>query len=112
MRITILGCLAFFLIQAVEAPPKPASIEGFVRRLGTGEPIFNARVMISGLPTPLYAFTEKDGHFAFTDLAPGKYTLIAFANSYVRVSYGQKAQNLPSTPIVLVAGQQVKDVVF
>jgi hypothetical protein len=30
----------------------------------------------------------------------------------VRLLYGQKAQNLPSTPIVLTEGQQVKDVLF
>src|SRR5689334_5489179 len=111
--INALACLAFFFIQAPQNPPKPASIEGFVRRVETGEPVFKARVVLSGTPNittlaPPGAqsvqttfTTDKYGHFEFKDLAPGRYSLTAYANSYVRLVYGQKAQNLPSTPIVL-----------
>lgn len=122
--IYALACLAFFFIQAPQTPPKPASIEGFVRRVETGEPVFKARVVLSGSPTAPAGnnpggmgvqktfTTDKYGHFEFTDLPAGRYTLTAFANSYVRLVYGQKAQNLPATPIVLTAGQQVKDLLF
>src|ERR1041385_1845687 len=90
-----------------DQPKRPtASIEGFVRRAGTGEPIFKARVMLTGTTTagatnavPLAApvqksmTTEKDGHFSFTNLEAGKYSLVTYANSYVHQSYGQKTDN-------------------
>jgi Carboxypeptidase regulatory-like domain len=117
----ILACLALILFQGGQAP-KPASIEGYVRRVGTGEPVAKARVLLSGGPqtttpapgqiTQKSLITDRSGHFVFANLPPGRYNLTAFANGYVRMGYSQKAQNLPGTPILLQAGEEVKDVLF
>jgi protocatechuate 3,4-dioxygenase beta subunit len=100
------------------APPQtrqaPASLEGVVRRIGTGEPVPNARLVLSGGATPNQRAATSDtyGRFTFTGLEPGRYSLTAFANNYARLAYGQKTPNGPPTPIVLAAGQQVKDLLF
>ncbi len=105
--------LLLVLVQAPQSKPPAASIEGIVKTSGTGEPIYRARVMLSGgNNTPKTATTDRNGRFSFSDVDAGRYSLSAFANSYVRQFYGQKAANGPSTPVVLTAGQQMKDVVF
>jgi protocatechuate 3,4-dioxygenase beta subunit len=109
------------LLAQVAQPQTPsASIEGTVRRLGTGEPVYRARVILNAAAvagvlrtdSQKAATTDKDGHFSFGNLDAGPYTLQVYANGYVRQTYGQKAQNQPGTPIVLNAGQQKKDVLF
>jgi hypothetical protein len=117
----ILACLALILFQGAQAP-KPASIEGDVRRVGTGEPVAKARIVLAGGPqttppasrqnAPKSVTTDRSGHFVFANLPAGRYNLTAFANGYVRMGYGQKAQNLPGTPIMLQAGEEVKDILF
>jgi hypothetical protein len=56
--------------------------------------------------------TDKNGHFIFAGLDAGRYILQAYANDYVRQTYGQRNPNSPGTPIVLTDGQHVTDVVF
>src|SRR4051812_36963172 len=115
--ITCLAGLVLTLLQvpstsaaSAQAPPS-GSVEGVVRRVGTGEPVFRARVTLtltgnsqpstgvtSDRVPPRTATTDKSGHFVISGLDGGRYQLAAFADGYVRASYGQKGPNLPGTP--------------
>jgi hypothetical protein len=129
MLIYVLTCL--MLLQAPpgtvpnpQTSPTSASIQGIIRRVGTGEPIAKARITLQALPNPLQAnpnqtlapprtvTTGKDGRFVFAGLAAGRYSLSAFANGYVRQSYGQKSPNQPGTTISLNTEQELKDILF
>jgi len=132
-----LVCVFLWMQSPQPTKPPTASIEGYVRRAGTGEPVFKARVVLSGGsvntgyatggpvavarlsvvpagPTggPTTATTDRTGHFVFAGLEAGRYTLLAYANDYVRQGYRQREPNVPPTPIILSAGQQFKDVVL
>jgi hypothetical protein len=58
----------------------------------------------------LAAITDDAGTFAFPDLPPGSYTLVATRAAYVSSAYGAKAYGRGSgVPISLAAGQAVRD---
>src|SRR5207245_6118191 len=86
-----------------------ASIEGFVVRAGTNEPVARARVTVSrtagpgGAPlapggppasTPPVT-TDSQGRFAFRDLDPGSYSLTAQRNGFARQAYGERGPDGP-----------------
>src|SRR5262245_46541252 len=89
MLIYALTCLMLLQAPTGTAPrpqtnPASASIQGVIRRVGTGEPIPKARIMLSALPNPLQAnptqsppapprtvTTGKDGRFVLPDLRRG-----------------------------------------
>jgi carboxypeptidase family protein len=129
MLIDALACLMLLQPALGTAPhpqtnPSSASIQGIIRRVGTGEPVPKARVTLNALPNnlqpipnqslapPRTVTTGKDGRFVFAGLAAGRYSLSAFANGYVRQSYGQKGPNQPGTTISLNVDQELKDITF
>ncbi len=59
----------------------PGSIYGTVVDKATGEPIKSAGVELS--PSGLKTVTGSEGQFEFTELAPGKYTLIITKTGYI-----------------------------
>src|SRR5216684_1883163 len=102
-----------------------ATIEGFVVRAGTNEPISRARVTAfkmtgpGGAPIPpgprqtIPAVTaDSQGHFVFRDLDPGSYSVTAQRNGFARQAYGERAPGRPGAPLNIGAGQTLKDVVF
>src|SRR5262245_23815112 len=102
-----------------------ASIEGFVMRAGTNEPIARARVTVLRTagpggaappvgPSPIIApvTTDSQGHFVFRDLDPGSYSLTAQRNGFARQAYGERGPGRPGAPLNVVAGQALKDVFF
>jgi protocatechuate 3,4-dioxygenase beta subunit len=132
INFTVTVFLLFFQSPGREL----ASIEGTVMNAGSGDPLSNASVTLmptgsAGLPlptarvgilsagtnlaplpgwTPKTVTTDRSGHFAFTDLNPGAYTVSASRNGFVRLVYGQRSPNrLTNTPIELVAGQHVTE---
>src|SRR6185503_16176706 len=106
-----------------------ASIEGIVTRLGSGEPISGAEVILRMTsaafePTPPAvaaenvvpffpgrvpaAVTDRDGKFVFKDLNPGSYRITAARNGYVKQEYGQRILGGQGTVVNLVPGQVLK----
>ena len=91
--------LAVLVAQAASAQqPRAASLEGFVTRAGTGEPIRKAIVTLNqtrgaALLQPYTTTTGADGSFAFPDLQPGEYRLVATRDGYLRSEYGQAKPN-------------------
>lgn len=129
--MTLLATAALFVLlqapaqtqQAQQAPK--ASIEGFVVRAGTNEPIARARITVTripagGVPQPVtvaqpnipVVTTDAQGRFLVKDLEPGTHQLNAARNGFARQQYGERAPGRPGTPLNIVAGQAMKDVVF
>jgi 5-hydroxyisourate hydrolase-like protein (transthyretin family) len=106
------------LLQATSLQPKRVvsmgSIEGIVVRLGTNEPIEDARVLLMkaiddrAIPAVM---TGRDGKFTFTDLTAGSYRLSFASNGYVRQEFGQRVFPGKGTPIDLRDGQQMNGIV-
>src|SRR5258708_2436839 len=111
--------------QDPHAQSATATIEGVVVRAGTNEPISRARVTAlkmtgpGGAPIPpgprqtIPAVTaDSQGHFVFSNLDPGSYSVVAQRNGFARQAYGERAPGRPGAPLNVVAGQTLKDVVF
>lgn len=75
----------------------PGSIYGVVADKATGEPIKSAGVELS--PGGLKTITGSEGQFEFTELDPGKYTLLITKTGYI---------DGVSSTIEVKAGQQAK----
>ena len=101
-----------FLFQA---PQRQASISGYVVKMGTGEPVGKALVTLSSIGSgrnqSFTATTNSTGQFAFQNLEPGQYRLMAARNGYVRMEYGARSPNRPGLLITLSLGQQLPDIV-
>lgn len=69
------------IYQACAPEDLPGSIYGTVVDKATGEPIKSAGVELS--PSGLKTVTGSEGQFEFTELTPGKYTLIITKTGYV-----------------------------
>jgi protocatechuate 3,4-dioxygenase beta subunit len=108
--------LVLFVAQSQPAPQAArGSIDGFVVKLGTSQPVSKARVMLTrnqGRGESYAATTESGGRFAFQNLEPGEYRLSVTRNGYVRSEYGQRSLNRPGLPLTVNAGQKVSDVVL
>ena len=129
--MTVMAAL-MFVLQSAAPFQQPqliqnakASIEGFVVRAGTNEPVARARVTVlrgtgpGGTPPPAGpppiippVTTDSQGHFVFKDLDPGSYSLTAQRNGFARQAYGERSPGRPGVPLNILAGQAFKDVVF
>ena len=94
----LLGLLLVCSIYQACAPEElPGSIYGTVVDKATGEPIKSAGVELS--PVGLKTVTGSEGQFEFTELDPGKYTLLVTKTGYmagvshtIEVKPGQQAK--------------------
>ncbi len=128
--MTLLAAL-FVVLQLPNQPPSQArqdakaSIEGYVVRAGTNEPISRARVTLTrtqapgGVPVQFNTSTaippvttDNQGHFALNNLDPGSYSLVVQRNGFARQAYGERSPGRGGTPLNVTAGQIMKDVVF
>ena len=85
------------IYQACTPEELPGSIYGVVADKATGEPIKSAGVELS--PSGLKTITGSEGQFEFTELDPGKYTLLITKTGYL---------DGVSSTIEVKAGQQAK----
>jgi 5-hydroxyisourate hydrolase-like protein (transthyretin family) len=111
-RISLLLMLVF--VQAPPSPPPRASIQGFVLKMGTGEPLSKAAVTLTRADGQRQVYTTStgpDGKFIVQNVEPAQYRLGATRSGYVRSEYGARAPNRPGLPITLSAGQRMTDVV-
>lgn len=97
---------------------EPATISGRVVRSVDGTPLKKATVMATitqtgqtGPVRPRTAVTDADGKFLLKDVDPGRYSLTATHSGYTLQFYGERVPHGPVT-VSVVAGQQLKDVVF
>jgi hypothetical protein len=116
--------ITLLLAWQVQAPQQtPATVEGVVIKMGSGEPIAGATVQLHSekspepeqtrtLPVPMYtATTTQDGKFAFTNVAPARYRLIATrSGGYVPAEYGQRSPTSEGIPFDITAGQRMGNI--
>ncbi len=58
------------------------------------------------IPGPRQVVTDDEGRFVFSDLPPGRYSLVAEKAGYVKTFYGSKRPGgTPGTPVAVLAGQ-------
>lgn len=93
------------------APVGTGSIGGTVLSTDGGRPVRRARVTLTGgdLRSAKVATSDDKGHFSFTELPAGRFTLSASKTGYVNIMYGQKKPGRAGTPIQLVDGQHLDD---
>src|SRR5262245_8962246 len=102
--------LMFFVVQVPAPPQSRASLQGFVLKIGTGDPVPKAVVTLTRTDSQRRAYTATtgvDGKFAFDDVDPAQYRLDASRAGYVRSEYGARSPNRPGLPITLTAGQRM-----
>jgi protocatechuate 3,4-dioxygenase beta subunit len=131
MRTLLSVCLGAVIAfaQAPQNPADPQAAEKKKIRLEgqvlskTGDPLRRATVRLQPAPQPGqtvmgqmpqgYSETSDDsGRFVFEDVAPGRYTLVADRTGYVAQRYGARSDTSPGTPLTVVEGQEIKDLVF
>ena len=100
--------------NATDEDVDPSTIDGFVVRLGTGEPLRKAEVLLRperGRSPVFGAMTDASGHFHLENIQPGNYRLYVERDGYVDQQYGQVSPSRPGTVLVLAPGQNVESVV-
>ena len=99
----------------VTTPQQPtigsAEITGTVTLATGSAPIRRAQVSLSAqaIRGQRTLLTDDRGHFAFTSLPTGRYSLSASKPGYVTTAYGAKKAGRPGTPIQLADGQKFND---
>ena len=116
ISVTFLLLQAPSTLQAQQARPQDkASMQGFVVKMGTSEPISKAIATLTQIDgrRETYTFTTASGgQFFFQNLEAGQYRLSVSRNGYVRSEYGARSPNHPGLPMTLVAGQKMMDVLL
>jgi protocatechuate 3,4-dioxygenase beta subunit len=110
----LLLAYATALCAQQSAKLKPATIDGMVTRLGTGEPLRDVRVTVTGASETRNVTTDAKGRFLIAELAPGTYSLDASATLFVRARKSKltlspdehlRDVNLQLTPAAVIAGR-------
>ena len=103
-------------------PPAPAeqlpangSLEGFVIRVGTADPVARAQVVLTSETGPsitLRSTTDGGGRYVFEDVPAGTYRLHVARDGFVQAEFGQRGPTSPGTPITVGPGQELEDVLI
>jgi hypothetical protein len=111
-----------------QPPATPAAVEGVVVKAGTAEPLSGARVQLDLQEPPFASGTEDpaltppesfhlgatagpDGKFAFANVVPGEYRVVAFhGGGYVPAEFGQRTPTGRGMSFVLAPGQRLADI--
>jgi uncharacterized protein (DUF2141 family) len=85
-----------------------AEIGGTVNLEGNGAPIRRAQITLNAeaIRGQRTLITDDKGHFVFTGLPAGRYTVSANKPGYVAITFGAKSAGRPGTPIQLADGQK------
>ena len=103
--------LAF--IVGIQQPTPAASVAGIVLDSVNQRPLAKATVELrqtGSADEPYTLTTSNDGKFAFVNLVPGQYQLIALRGGYTRAEFGQRTANGPSQTLSLTASQRLNDI--
>jgi hypothetical protein len=82
-------------------------VSGVVTAAESGRPIRRATVRLAGGGPALgmtTGSTDAEGRYEFTNVAAGRYTVIASRTGFVQTSYGQKRPNTQGLPVIVQEG--------
>jgi len=94
----------------------PCTVSGRVVTATDGQPLKSAFVSLvqegaQEHPKTSAVYTDVDGHFELTKIAPGRYHFAASHTGYVTQQYQEKS-NKQGAILALSPGQELKDVLF
>jgi carboxypeptidase family protein len=103
---------AILLLTLAQAAAQQSAVDGIVMKLGTGEALADADVVLSKTNGPSYtATTGADGKFVFQNLDPGEYRLTAtHEGGFMPTEYGQRNPNGGGIPFTLTSNQRLTGV--
>ncbi|MGH9593740.1 MAG: carboxypeptidase regulatory-like domain-containing protein [Bryobacteraceae bacterium] len=94
---------------AAQQPAQQTRVSGSVIALN-GEPVRRATMRLQGQPPiNLTVATDDEGRFVFENVTPGRYTLSAEKAGFITQRYGARSNTTAGTPLLLTAGQELKD---
>ncbi len=112
--LVFLWTASAFAQNVQQQPPPPevkpedkCSVEGTILNGATGGPLGKASVLLRGsepstfAPASYSARTNSEGHYAITNIDPGKYVLTVQKNGFVTTSYGVKGGGRMASGTVL-----------
>jgi hypothetical protein len=105
-----------FLLAAQDKPAEKCTISGIVVNIVTGDPL--DKVEIETEPagprggSAVSVTSDANGHFILPNLEPGQYRLKGKRNRFLDTYYGARRAESSGIPIVVDAGQTVKDLRF
>ena len=109
--MTRYAAAASLMLAALTSPawsqsPVTGTVRGRVVAAETEAPIRKARVALTleGAPPAEPIYTNADGAFEFTNVAPGQYSLTALKSGYVVARFGARSQFDRTTNIAITAG--------
>ena len=123
MRASLILCAVVLSAFAQEPPAAPVNcyLEGRVINAANGEPVRNARLILSHADNPeggagsragFTTTTDDKGRFAMKDVEPGKYQFSASRGGFAESEYGARRPGRPGTTLSLESGQQLTGLVF
>jgi hypothetical protein len=98
-------------------PKNVAAISGTVFCASTGDLLKKAHITLArqddrGTSKPISTLSDDAGHFSIDDIEPGRYSLFAERNGYIRQHYGQTKPDGPGAVLTVAADQKMTDLVF
>jgi 5-hydroxyisourate hydrolase-like protein (transthyretin family) len=119
MRLSVLAAIGALMVcfsaPASSQEAAKGSLSGIVVQAGTGTPVADVQVSISGNNAgDARTYTGNDGRFVLRDLAPGKYTVRFARSGYVTQQYGERLAPATATPLPLTvpSGEDVDTIVM
>lgn len=103
------------LLLAQDKPPERCTISGTVLNSLSGEPLDKVEVEVEVAGRGgggAGATTDANGHFSLSNLEPGQYRLKGKRNRFLDTYYGARRAEGTGIPIVVAAGQIIKDLRF
>jgi len=105
----LLFLVAQITSSSVAGQDRGGSVEGFVVRAGTNEPVRGASVNLSGMGTQL---TDDGGKFRFLNVPAGSYRISATHAGYLPASFGEHGPNAPGRQFSVGTGQELKGIII
>jgi hypothetical protein len=97
----------------LQAPPRPATLQGHTVRAGAGSPVPHARIVLARVGGSISDYralvADANGRFTFTDVPPGTYRVHATHDGYLQAEFGRRPAGTSGVPIALAEGQRSPD---